>query len=189
VVATAVGGGLLLIAGVLVMRRPASRPEATGPTLTEARVRAAELLDAGRIVASLPLLRRASGLTREIEVHRSFARALYRAGYERGGSGEPAMRSSFERVALMREAISEMEIVNRLPVTPPQRADALLGFAEMMLDWGFPWETFVLYRKAQDAEPSEPLHAARAEAFMTLLEHPDRYSLAAVPTQAVDPLR
>src|SRR6185436_6689965 len=141
----------------------------------EARVRAAELLDAGRIVASLPLLRRASGLTREIEVHRSFARALYRAGYE--------------RVALMREAISEMEIVNRLPVTPPQRADALLGFAEMMLDWGFPWETFVLYRKAQDAEPSEPLHAARAEAFMTLLEHPDRYSLAAVPTQAVDPLR
>jgi hypothetical protein len=97
------------------------------------------------------------------------------------------MRSSVERVALMREALAEMQRAYSLPGTPEERGSSLLEFAGMMHVWGLPWEAFTLYSQAAAAEPANRAHASRVNAFRGILEHPERPNPAAIPNAGAAP--
>jgi hypothetical protein len=140
-----------------------------------AYVCAVESTMAGRSLASLPYYRRAErAAPADIRVlHWNLASALYHSGFETRAGGSPAMRSSVERVALMREALVEMQRAHALPGTPQERAASLDEFADMMHAWGLPWEAFTLYNQAEAAEPTDHRHVVRVNAFRWILEHPE----------------
>jgi hypothetical protein len=146
---------------------------------------ATRLSDAGHHLASLPYYRMAeAGATSEDPALRfEHAGALYLASFEvQPARGRiPATRSSVERVALMREACGRIEGVMRLELAPPGRAQVCRKYGEILQSWGFNWEAFVEFRQAQWSDPAQTAEADHAQAFMTLMQHPDRYSLEAVP--------
>jgi len=142
---------------------------------------------AGRHEESLPFYRRA--LTGSPEnpwvVHYNFGGALYNVGLEvrqRHGVAVPVVRSSIERVALMREALVELDIAERLAITPRDRATVIRARGERFQIWGFPWEGFVLLRQAQWTDPASTELGRIADGYVLVLEHPERR-----PTANVDP--
>jgi hypothetical protein len=152
---------------------------------SEAYRRALRLGLDGRFDESIPMFRlaeRAAGVDLA-RLHVNFAASLYNACFQprRGGGNIPVSRSSFERVAMMREAIDHADRAARYDMTPARRVFLVRERGEWMQAWGFTWEAFVQYRQAVSADPSSRDQAMHARAFMTLMQHPDRYSLESVP--------
>lgn len=138
-----------------------------------------ELSRSGRFVESLPYFRRAlSGAPPDPWlVHYIHAGVLYSAGLEeRGARGisTMAVRSSVERVALMRQALAELDSAERLAPTPRDRATVIRERAMRLQIWGFPWDAFVQLRRVQWIDPRQTSHAGAADAYMLVLEHPER---------------
>lgn len=141
--------------------------------------RAIELSRAGRFEASLPFFERAlQGTPPEPwRIHYDYAGALYSVGLEergRTGFSRPALRSSIERVALMRRALAELDVAERQAPTAHERAKVIHERAVRLQIWGFPWEAFVEMRRAQWTDPGEKSHGAAADGYMLVLEHPER---------------
>ena len=132
---------------------------------------------AGRHVASLPYYRQS---LRNVhadfwQLHFNYGTALYNATLEieaRNGLPVYAVRSSWERVACMREAVQEILAAERLARTPRDLALVRTTRARMLWLWGLPWETFAAYREAQFADPADRSLALQADRYMDLLRSP-----------------
>jgi hypothetical protein len=174
--------GWFLLRSRVVARAPDSGATA-GPaaTLTPqvAYQTGLRMAQAGYHMESLPYFRRAlegKPLTAWV-VHLNYAGALYNVGLEvrdRHGVAVPATRSSIERVAMMREALAELDIAERLATNPHDRAIAIRSRAERLQIWGFPWDAFAQLRQAQWTDTLWRELGRFADGYMVVLEHPER---------------
>jgi tetratricopeptide (TPR) repeat protein len=140
---------------------------------------ATSLSRAKRPVESLPYYRRAlQGAAKNLwVVHFNYGSALNNAGLqirERDGVPMPAIRSSVERVALMREALAHLDSAEALAPSPHDRATVLAARAERLELWGLPWDAFVELRQAQFTEPQRKDLGRAADRYMLVLQHPER---------------
>src|SRR5207249_11731192 len=107
----------------------------------------------GHHLESLPYFRRALAGVREDfwEIHLNYAAALNNAALQArriGGADLPASRASFERAAMLRESLRQLELAERLAPDPRVRAavrDARGGHHEL---GGDPEEADVVIRRA-----------------------------------------
>jgi hypothetical protein len=172
-----------LIAGAVVMLR-ARRPAAPAPALPPwpdadaAYVEGVELARHGRYLASLPALRYAAEHRFDMwQLPADYATALLNAVHEgrvRHGLQEFAVRSSYERVAMVAEALRYLDLAERRATQPRDLAEVRRIRAQFMKVWGFPWNAFVLYREAQYADTSWRESAALADLMMDLIRDPTR---------------
>ena len=115
------------------------------------------------------------------QLHLNYGMALYNATLEieaRNGLPVHAVRSSWERVACMREAVQEILTAERLARTSRDLALVRATRARMLGVWGLPWETFAAYREAQAADPADRALALQADRYMELLRSPATSGLA-----------
>lgn len=153
----------------------------------EAYRTAVRLSQDSRFVESLPYYRRAlaDSIAAGWQQHYAYATALYDVtlGYRTVGSVQLAQtRSSDERVALMREALAQL--ARAASLAPDSRTLAMIqgDLARMSFVWGFPWDAFIAYRRAQGLAPGDRSWATQGDGFMRLLQHPEREQpLAARP--------
>jgi len=131
----------------------------------------------GHHLASLPYYRQSLRNVRTDfwQLHFNYGTALYNATLEieaRNGLPVYVVRSSWERVACMREAVHEILAAERLARTPRDLALVRATRARMLWLWGLPWETFAALREAQSADPADRARALQADRFMVLLRSP-----------------
>jgi hypothetical protein len=182
---------VLIVAGALVLRAwRESRARVGGPSGAfpdsiasldpdSAYQRGFYLDRAGRSGEGLPYVRFA--LTRPSQP------ALELVGYSdilhnhalenrrRGDTPQSATRSSFERVALMRESFAQLATAESIAARPPERALVHVTRAHHLLIWGLPLDALAEYRKAQAFDPSR---APEAAGLAWLLQHPERGTAA-----------
>lgn len=176
--------GPLAIHGVALASDPIARMD------PETVFRTAESMNrAGRDVASLPYYRQAVRNVRADfwQLHFNYGTALYNATFEletRHGLPVYAVRSSWERVAFMREAAHELLDAERLARTPRDLALVRSTRARTLWLWGLPWETFAAYREAQSADPADRALGLQADRYMDLMRSPAAYGLADPGTRA-----
>jgi len=177
----------IAIVGFLGLRRwggraAAPRPAATAPAppatpaipdsivaldLETASRRVFELVRAKRWFESLPYYRHivaqpgANWLA-----HFDYGTVLHNASVEtrpRSGLLSPLTRSSFERVAMMRDALEHYDRALALAPESADRAVILAGRAHDLNAWGFPWDAMTDYRRAAALDPRWREHAAYYE--------------------------
>jgi hypothetical protein len=132
---------------------------------------------AGHHVASLPYYRRALINVRENfwQLHFNYGSALYNVTLQledRHGVPVAVTRSSWERMELMREAMRQFAVAERLARDPRDLAFVRSSRARMLWLWGLPWETFTAYREAQFANPADQGLAVQADRYMDLMQDP-----------------
>ncbi len=170
--------GRRLTRGPLATSGPAPVNGAIAALDPETVFRTADSLSlANRHVASLPYYRQSLRNVRADfwQLHFNYGTALYNATLEieaRNGLPVYAVRSSWERIACMREAVQEILAAERLARTPRDLALARTTRARMLWLWGLPWETFAAYREAQFADPADRALALQADRYMDLLRSP-----------------
>jgi hypothetical protein len=81
-------------------------------------------------------------------------------------------RSSFERVALMRESLAQLDLAMRLAGTPARRALVHANRAHHLVTWGFPREALQEFDLAEAEEPGA--WRAVADGLSERLRHPVR---------------
>jgi hypothetical protein len=130
---------------------------AMGPV--EAFARGAALADSGRAAASLPYLHHAvTAPGAPWHAWRAYASALHNVAMT--GAEDPltavapAPRSSFERVALMRQALARIDRAIALTTSPPERAIAQLTRAQFLRTWGFSWDALEDFHMAGELDPA-----------------------------------
>jgi len=176
------------IAGMLWgSRRTVVPPTPPPPRPREEYATALRLGRERQHLASLPHLRSALAGVREdfMEIHLEYAEQLYSATFEARPRPwpMPAVRSSIERVAMMREALAQMDRATHFPLGLAQRAGLFRRHGEMMQAWGLDWEALRSFREAERANPASTDEARRSQAFMNLMREPSRYALNAVPVE------
>lgn len=130
---------------------------ALGPV--EAYARGAALADSGRARASLPYLHHAvSAPGAPWQAWRTYASALHNVAMAGATdplvATDPAPRSSFERIALVREALPRIDRAIALTNTPAERAIAQNTRGQFVRTWGFPWDAMQDFHLAADLDPS-----------------------------------
>ena len=88
--------------------------------------------------------------------HCNYGTALHNAALQARvhlGRTEGATGSSFERVAMMREALREFDVAERLAGTSKDRAFAIASRAHRLLTWGMPWDALQEFRRAEALDP------------------------------------
>ncbi len=142
-----------------------------------AYARGLRLITARRYTECLPYLRYALSIPgAPMEAHLNFSNGLEGAsieGRERRGLPGLAARSSLERIALMREALAQVDLAERQARTPSEQAYVHATFAHHYVTWGMPWEALVEFRKAQLADPSSSWEVI-ADILAARLHHPER---------------
>jgi len=167
----------------LVSRPAASPPEAVEPAAIaamsgpEALQAGLALGRAGRDPESLPYFQHAirQGQGDLWQVRYNYATALYNTTLRietRGGLPVQATRSSWERVALVHEAVRQLDQAEGQARTPPERATVRAAYAQMHLLWGLPWDAFLAYRQASAADPANRGLAARADGLLGAIRAP-----------------
>lgn len=137
------------------------------------------LSTAGRHAESLPYYRRALAGQRSTEwgVRYNLAGELYNVGLETHpylGGAVPGARSSIERVAMMREALAQMDTAEHLARNAHDRAVVIRTRGEHLQVWGLPWDAFVQLRRAQWTDSVRRELGNIADGYMRVLEHPER---------------
>jgi tetratricopeptide (TPR) repeat protein len=181
----------LLVAGALLWgpvhrltRGPAARRD--GPPEPEflAGMDAEQALQAGialgrsgRDLQSLAYLRHAirSGRGDLWQARYNYATALYNVTLRiepRNGVPTYVVRSSWERIAMVREAIQQLDLAEGLTRSPRDRAIVRAASAQMLWLWGMPWNAFVAYRQAAAADPANRDVAVRGDGLMDLIRAP-----------------
>lgn len=130
---------------------------AMGPV--EAYARGAALADSGRARASLPYLHHAVGAPgAPWQAWRTYASALHNVAMAGAVdplvATDPSPRSSFERVALMREAFPRIDRAIALSNAPGERAIAQNTRGQFLRTWGFPWDAMQDFHMAAELDPS-----------------------------------
>jgi hypothetical protein len=95
-----------------------------------------------------------------------FASLLHNAALQAG------TRSSYERVAMMRESLAELDRAEALIRDSRDLAEVLEMRARELGVWGFQWETLMELMRAQSADPSSAAIAERAFRYRDLLRDP-----------------
>ena len=139
--------------------------------------RALALGRAGRHGKALPYYRRAiTGVAEDFwDLHFNYGTALYNTTLvieSRHGTPLLGTRSSIERIERMRECLAELDRAESLAPTSDVVATIRSQRGRILQVWGLPWETFVAYRRAQEAAPGRGDLARMADAFMEVMEHP-----------------
>jgi hypothetical protein len=147
---------------------------------------------AGRHRASLPYYRQALRNVRADfwQLHFNYGSALYNATLEiETANGLPvyALRSSWERVACMREALQQILAAEQLARTPHDLALVRATRARMLWLWGLPWETFAAFRESQAADPADRALAVQGDRYMDLLRDPRGSRLMEPDARAAGP--
>jgi hypothetical protein len=132
---------------------------------------------AGRDPESLPYFRRAirAGRGDVWQARYDYATALYNTTLRiesRNGVPVYTVRSSWERIALVREAVRQLGLAEGLAPTPRDRATVRAAYAQMTWLWGLPWDAFVAYRQAYSADPANHALAARGDGLMDQMRAP-----------------
>lgn len=160
---------------------PAGGPSGSGPlagmSAEQALRTGLELNEAGRDAESLPYFRHAlrGDAVADGQAHYNFATALYNATLRiepRNGVPTYAVRSSWERIALVREAVQQLALAEGLARTPRERATVRAAYAQMVWLWGMPWDTFVAYRQAYAVDPANHALAVRGDGLMDQMRAP-----------------
>ena len=140
--------------------------------------RALELAAAGRYLESIPNFRAAKEARPDIwDLHHNYASALLNAAHEGRphlGRLEFVMRSSIERVALLREGLAELDSAARLVRDPRGRAQIHRTRAQILKAWGLAWNAFENYRAGEWSDTTWTESAIVADYFMRLMENPQR---------------
>jgi len=162
----------------LGIRGPAPASDLIAALDPETVLRTADSLGrAGRHFASLPYYRQALRNVRapSWQLHFNHGMALYNATLEieaRNGVPVSAVRSSWERVGCMREAMQEILAAERMAPAQRELAFVRATRARMLWIWGLPWETFAAFREAQFADPADRALVLQANRYMDLLRSP-----------------
>jgi tetratricopeptide (TPR) repeat protein len=168
---------VLVALAALVWRSMAPRPApaAMDPESAWAEYRTGVALgQQGRHLEGIPHLRRA--LESQVDFwafHADYGTALFNASFEIGSrAGAPCAvtRSSWERIAMIREAMSQFEIAERLAPEPRERAQVEIRRADLARTWGLPLDALVAYRRAEAILPGQPDLVRRTNEFLTLLK-------------------
>jgi tetratricopeptide (TPR) repeat protein len=121
--------------------------------------RALALSQAHRFAESLPYFRRALETPPTAwEPYRAYAISLFLTTHqvrEHLGRPQPVTRSSWERVALMREAARQLDAAARLAGTPKDRAAVAVVQARHLGAWGLSWDALSDYNRAVRDDPAE----------------------------------
>lgn len=184
----AAAAAVALVAGIVLWarlghrdaERSDERDALTAMTPQAAYESALRLSQDGHHLESLPYYRRALRGPQRVEnpwpIHFNYGAALYNVGLQvraLRGVPVPVVRSSIERVALMREALAQLDTAQLLARTPGDRATVMHARGERFEVWGFPWEAFILMRQAQWTDPGRKELTRKADGFMLVLEHPE----------------
>lgn len=136
-----------------------------------------DLAQQGRYLESLPFLRGAmesdSGVS---QLHHDYATAMLNAvhqGRQHLGHQEFAVRSSLERIELVRWALVELVAAERTARDPRANAWAIRTRAQALGAWGFPWEAMAGYRQVEWADPSWTEITGRADRVLFEMERPE----------------
>ena len=101
---------------------------------------------------SLPYFRRALEVPPPAwQPYCDYAISLFHATHQtRSGWTEatPATRSSYERVAMIREAMAQLDLAERLAQTAPDRAFVIALRARYLKVWGLAWDALSEYHRA-----------------------------------------
>jgi tetratricopeptide (TPR) repeat protein len=156
---------------------PAASEPLAGLSVAEALRTGLELNEAGRDAESLPYFRRAlrDDPSADWQAHFNYATALYNATLQielHNGIHTYVVRSSWERIALVREAVRQIGLAEAMARTAHERATAHAAYAQMVWLWGMPWDAFVAYRQAYSADPANHDLAVRGDGLMDLLRAP-----------------
>ncbi len=189
----------VVVAGVLVLRSWGRRgPRAHGSAAAvpdsiarlgpdEARQRGIQLFGAGRADLSLAYFLHASSFPgASAAAHVEYSTALHNAAIQsrpRLDLMGLATRSSFERVALMRESLEQLDVARRMTTTPAWRARVHATWAHRYVTWGMPWDALAEFHAAQTADPSGDWGPVVAE-LAARLHHPERSDPGTGPTAA-----
>ena len=127
--------------------------------------------------ASLPYFRRMLQISNgdSWQLHFNYGSALYNSTLQVETHHDlpiAVVRSSYERVELMREAVREFDLAERLAREPADLAFLRSNRALMMSLWGLPWETLTAYREAVAATPADRAIRGRAERYQDLMRSP-----------------
>ena len=166
---------LLAVAGVTACGRasgprPVESPDAiAGLDATQAYLTGVQLLNQRRqATASLPYFRRALTLRPDLwQIHHDYAAALLNAANEaqmKLGETRRVTRSSWEGVAMIHEALAEIDRAEALASLPSDRAHAIAMRAQALAVWGMSWNGLAEYWRAQKLDPaSNELRGRRAQ--------------------------
>ncbi len=132
-------------------------PPAMGPV--EAYAKGAALADSGHAWQSLPFLHRSvSAPGAPWQAWRAYGSALFNASMSAApdplADPAPGPRSSFERVALMRQALARIERAADLAGKPADHALAQLTRGQFLRTWGFPWDALHEFHQAGEIDPA-----------------------------------
>lgn len=176
--------GLAVVAFVIWWfgRHPSeSRPRAPLADLPAgvAAERAADLVRDKRYLASLPYFERAiAEEPQQPQPHLGYAVALLNAVHETRthlGHDEFAVRGSPERVAMVREALDHLIVVERMARAARDRHDLAWSLGtrgQMMAAWGLPWDAFAAYRQSEWSDSTVAEFAGKADRLMSAMEKP-----------------
>ena len=137
---------------------PGASDPAAGLGGQQAHERGLALARSGDPLAAVPYFRRVVALhPGSWFAHENLAGALGNGAQQARahlGKVEIATRSSVERVAMMRETLSETETAERMAGAAADRAVVLYERGRALQTWGFPCEALVFLRLAATADPA-----------------------------------
>jgi tetratricopeptide (TPR) repeat protein len=147
---------------------PAPPDPAAGLDPPTAFARGLELAQAGHDNQSLPYFRHAAvaGSATWV-VHHDYSSALANAALESraaGRFGQRVVRSSIERVALVRESLHQLDVAAALADAPRDRAVIEVSRGETLETWGLPYDALECYRRAIALDPAAARLAPRVSA-------------------------
>ncbi len=132
--------------------------------LEDAFRRGVELAKLGRNLDAVPYFRRALAFSGDdYAIESNLASVLNNGAQETRrhlGRDDPAVRSTFERVLMLRESFDRDVAAERLATNATQRALVMAQEAQTFAAWGLPRDALARARAALDLDPSQPLARA-----------------------------
>jgi hypothetical protein len=142
------------------------------------------LVRSRQAVASLPHFERALELTPDVWVlHGDYASALANAAlesYRRRGRSMSYVRSSHERVAIIRHAFERLDVAERMAPPPPENIAFLRYSRSKLLHiWALDWEALGEMERAVAADPSWPMARRDRQTLLQLMGLPATFPMPA----------
>lgn len=86
----------------------------------------------------------------------------------------PAVRTSIQRVRLVRRSLEEISLAERLAKSDQQRSVVHRARGQTYQVWGFPWEALGDLQTARHLDPSNAGFTYSADAYLYRMQHPVR---------------
>jgi hypothetical protein len=86
----------------------------------------------------------------------------------------PAIRTSIQRVRLVRRSLEEMNLAQRTATTGPERSIVHRARAQTLQVWGFPWEALGDLQAAHHFDTTRHDFTRAADSYLYRMQHPVR---------------